>query len=58
MRREVLSTSGRRAQNAFHSGYDAIGFFERGTSGHEVIENEAALVHLPEQIRTQIAKQT
>ncbi len=50
VRREVLSTSGVVVQDALNVLENAVGLGERTARGHDVVEDEAAFVHLRQQI--------
>ena len=50
VRREVFSTSGMECRNAVDVLENAVGLGQRAARGHDVVENEAALVHLRQQI--------
>ena len=50
VRREVLSTSGCVAEDALDMLENAVGLGERTAGGHDVVEDESALVHLRQQI--------
>ena len=55
VRREVFSTSGTDANDMFHVCDDAIGFLQRAPRRHDVIENEAAFVHVRKQVGAELA---
>ena len=50
VRREVLSTSGVSCEDPLDVLQNAVGLGERAARGHDVVEDEAAFVHLRQQV--------
>ena len=55
VRREVLSTSGTARRICSTCDDHAVGLFERGAGGHDVVDDEAAFVHGGQQVGAAVA---